>query len=102
MEDALCLAFPSTTEGFGLPPLEAMLLGCPAIVAPCGALPEVCGAAALYAGPDDAMAWVAAIRRLADEPDERSTFSQIARDHARQFTWRKAALQLVAELQRAE
>jgi glycosyltransferase involved in cell wall biosynthesis len=40
-ENALCLAFPSTTEGFGLPPLEAMLLGCPAIVAPRGALPEV-------------------------------------------------------------
>jgi glycosyltransferase involved in cell wall biosynthesis len=50
-EHALCLAFPSTTEGFGLPPLEAMRVGCPAIVSPCGALPEVCSDAALYAPP---------------------------------------------------
>ena len=52
MASALCFAMPSTTEGFGLPPLEAMYLGCPAVVAPCGALPEVCGAEALYAAPD--------------------------------------------------
>jgi len=101
MEGALCLAFPSTTEGFGLPPLEAMLLGCPAIVAPCGALPEVCGSAALYAAPDDATAWVSAVLRLADAPEERLALVQKGRDHAGQFTWRKAALTLVAELERA-
>ena len=38
MKDALCLGFPSTTEGFGLPPLEAMACGCPALVAPCAGL----------------------------------------------------------------
>ena len=101
MEGALCLAFPSTTEGFGLPPPEAMLLGCPAIVAPCGALPEVCGSAVLYAAPDDAMAWVLAVRRLADAPEERRAWAQKGRDHAGQFSWRKAALTLVAELERA-
>lgn len=101
MEGALCLAFPSTTEGFGLPPLEAMLLGCPAVVAPCGALPEVCGNAVRYVAPDDAMAWVSAIRELADNSVDRLALVQLGRDHARQFTWRKAALTLVAELQRA-
>ncbi len=68
-EGAICMAFPSTTEGFGLPPLEAMALGCPAIVAPRGALPEVCGEAALHADADDPDAWVRAIRGLADDPD---------------------------------
>ena len=38
-ENALCLAFPSRTEGFGLPPVEAMLCGCPSVVAPAGAIP---------------------------------------------------------------
>src|SRR5204862_6339082 len=44
--DALTL--PSLYEGFGLPPLEAMACGCPALVSRCGSLPEVCGDAALY------------------------------------------------------
>ncbi len=94
MENALCLAFPSTTEGFGLPPLEAMTLGCPAIVAPCGALPETCGLAALYVEPDDTAAWVAAIRDLAGSTAKRN--AQIARgiEHAASFTWRRAALKL--------
>jgi glycosyltransferase involved in cell wall biosynthesis len=34
MQDALCFAMPSRTEGFGLPPLETMLRGSPAIIAP--------------------------------------------------------------------
>src|SRR5881394_632896 len=43
LESALCVGCLSTTEGFGLPPLEGMVLGCPAIMAPCGALSEVGG-----------------------------------------------------------
>lgn len=54
---ACALAVPSLTEGFGLPPLEAMSVGCPVVVAPEGALPEVCGDAALYANARDAGAW---------------------------------------------
>lgn len=98
MEDALCLAFPSTTEGFGLPPLEAMLVGCPAIVAPCGALPEVCGDAVLYAAPDDACAWIDAIDRLSRSPDDRELLAVAGRLHAQKFSWRAAALQLAATL----
>ena len=90
-ENALCLAFPSTTEGFGLPPLEAMSCGCPAVVAPCGALPEVCGAAAVYASPSDASQWIEAIARLADEPSHRAERADAGRVHAQGFSWRKSA-----------
>jgi len=45
--NALCFAFPSLTEGFGLPALEAMALGCPVIASNCASMPEVCGSAAL-------------------------------------------------------
>lgn len=48
---ALCL--PSLYEGFGLPLLEAMRLGCPVLCSTAGALPEVAGGAALYFDPKD-------------------------------------------------
>ena len=98
MEQALCLAFPSTTEGFGLPPLEAMLLGCPAVVAPCGALPEVCGPAALAVAPDDAAAWAATLVALVTDGGQRAALAQRGRAHAARYTWRKAALTLAAAL----
>jgi glycosyltransferase involved in cell wall biosynthesis len=90
-EGALCLAFPSTTEGFGLPPLEAMSLGCPVIAAPCGALPEICGEAALYAPPDAPRAWAEAILRLAREPELRGAVRQAGLARAGRYRWRDSA-----------
>ncbi len=100
MEDALCLAFPSTTEGFGLPPLEAMILGCPAIIAPCGALPEVCGDAALTASPDKPAEWVSALAALKSDEGLWSRMSAAGRARASQFTWRASAMTLAALLAR--
>lgn len=90
---AEALLFPSRTEGFGLPPVEAMLCGCPVIAAPCGAVPEVCGDAARYADPDDPAAWRAA---LADLPRD----AHIAAGHARaaRYTWARAGRDLLAAL----
>jgi glycosyltransferase involved in cell wall biosynthesis len=96
MQDACAFACPSTTEGFGLPPLEAMLVGCPAIAAPCGALPEVCGDAALFAAPDDAKDWIDHIRHLADDPSFQSGVAEHGRRHAAAFTWDAAARKLAA------
>lgn len=99
-EQALCLAFPSTTEGFGLPPLEAMLLECPSIVAPCGALPEVCGDAALYAAPHDPAAWAESILALSADPALHRNMAEAGAAHAARFTWRKAAITLAGVLAR--
>jgi glycosyltransferase involved in cell wall biosynthesis len=52
-ENALCLAFPSKTEGFGIPPLEAMTKGCPVISSNAASLVEVGGDAVVYVDPDD-------------------------------------------------
>ncbi len=91
-ENALCLLFPSRYEGFGLPPLEAMWCGCPVLASRAGAVPEVCGEAALYfehAGP------AAALARLLDEPGlrERLRVAGAARAHA--YTWPAAARALL-------
>ena len=93
LESAAFMICPSTTEGFGLPPMEAMILGCPAIVSRAGALPEVCGDAALYAEVGDADGWRHAITTLwNDGPDP--TRRDRARHRAGEFTWRRAAERL--------
>lgn len=97
-EAALALAFPSTTEGFGLPPLEAMLVGCPAVVAPCGALPEVCDSAADFVPPHDDAAWAAALVRLAEAPALWASRSEQGRNHAATISWATAARKLASEL----
>lgn len=90
---ALCLAFPSTTEGFGLPALEAMALGCPVVAANVASMPEVCGDAALYAEPSDAQAWLAQIRRLAQESGLRQLLIEAGIAQARKFSWASSARQ---------
>jgi glycosyltransferase involved in cell wall biosynthesis len=95
LEQALCYLCPSTTEGFGLPALEAMTLGCPAVVAPCGALPEVCGDAALYADPHDPAAWAEAVTRLLLDPQARANLAGAGRLHASRFSWANAARALL-------
>lgn len=95
LQEAVALAFPSITEGFGLPPLEAMLLGCPAIAAPCGALPEVCGDAVLWADPNDAGQWARQIARMCDEDGLREDMRSRGRAHAAHFTWDRAARRLL-------
>ena len=95
LENALAFLCPSTTEGFGLPPLESMILGTPAIVAPRGALPEICGAAAIYASATDPEAWTERVLALSADPALRATYSRRGRAHAATFTWRRAALELL-------
>lgn len=97
-ERALCLTLPSRTEGFGLPPVEAMLLGCPAIVAPAGALPEVCRDAACYADVDSVDEWVAAILRFRTDGAFRAGKIALGRVRAADFSWNRAGTMLLREL----
>ena len=74
-EHALCLLFPSLTEGFGLPVLEAMALGCPVVSTDRASLPEICGSAALLAPPDQPALWLGHIRSLLESENLRADLS---------------------------
>jgi glycosyltransferase involved in cell wall biosynthesis len=85
---AACLVFPSLYEGFGLPPLEAMASGCPVAAANAGAIPEVCGDAAVLFDPGDAESIAAGVleaQARADELRERGLA------HTARFTWDASA-----------
>jgi glycosyltransferase involved in cell wall biosynthesis len=91
MERALCLVFPSWTEGFGLPIVEAMARGCPVISSDRASMPEVCGAAAMLASPADPDAWVRHIRAVHDSSGLRQDLVEKGRERARMFSWKNTA-----------
>jgi len=91
MDRALCLTFPSWTEGFGLPILEAMARGCPVISSDRASMPEVCGDAALMAPPDDPAVWVRNVRALLKSADLRQDLVGRGRERARLFSWAESA-----------
>ena len=83
--------FPSHFEGFGLPALEAMACGTPAILARATSLPEVGGDAAAYFEPGDDRELAETILRLLDDAGAREDLRSRGLERAREFTWTRAA-----------
>jgi glycosyltransferase involved in cell wall biosynthesis len=90
-ENAVCFVFPSLYEGFGLPPLEAMACGCPAVVSNAASLPEVCGNAVLYCNPLDPDDIATNIGALIADSALREDLRGRGAARAKRFTWRQAA-----------
>jgi len=88
---ALCFVFPSLHEGFGLPVLEAMSCGTPALVAAATSLPEVVGERGVTLDPNDPSVWVAAIERLATDPAWHAEQRAWALEQAARFSWERCA-----------
>ncbi len=95
------LVFPSLTEGFGLPPLEAMHAGCPVIASACGALAEVCGDAALTVDPLSVPEIAAAMARLADDAAEAARLRAAGHVQAARWRWAEAGRTLRAHVERS-
>ncbi|MGH2612627.1 MAG: glycosyltransferase family 4 protein [Rhabdochlamydiaceae bacterium] len=82
---------PSLYEGFGLPPLESMMMQCPTIVSKAASLPEVCQEASLYVDPYDVHDIAQKICELIENPTLRQTLVDKGLDHIKHFSWEKTA-----------
>jgi glycosyltransferase involved in cell wall biosynthesis len=95
---ALAFVFPSLYEGFGVPPLEAMLFNCPVIASTADAVRETCAEAAAYFDASDAnQLHQRMLERLATgaiSNDERN----IQRGRIEAFSWRTSAGRLLNHL----
>jgi len=94
IEGARAFLFPSATEGFGLPPMEAMILGTPAVVAPCGALPELVENAALFSDANSPDAWVSTMRSLLNSDELCREYGMAGMRQAGKFSWDSATRKL--------
>jgi glycosyltransferase involved in cell wall biosynthesis len=99
MNCAEVFAFPSSFEGFGLPPLEAMACGVPLVCSNATSLPEVVGEAGLLLPPDNVAAWTEALGRVLSDADLRAELRARGLARARLYSWETAARKTLAVYQ---
>ena len=87
--------FPSLYEGFGIPPLEAMVCGCPVIASNAAAIPEVCGNAVGYFDPTSVSSIQTALTRLIVDSNWREVLRAAGEVRARDFSWMDSGKQLL-------
>ena len=95
---ATVLAYPSLAEGFGLPPLEALTVGCPVVATEVGALPELIGDHVDLVPPNDADALTDALREATARP---TVVPEALVERISAMTWDRAAQEMVEIYRRA-
>jgi glycosyltransferase involved in cell wall biosynthesis len=92
LHGAAVLAYPSLEEGFGLPPLEALSIGCPVVASHVGALPELVGDHVELIPPGDDTALGEALQAAIEH---RATVPAELVDRLAAMTWERAADQMI-------
>jgi glycosyltransferase involved in cell wall biosynthesis len=88
---ATALVYPSLYEGFGIPVLEAMTVGCPVIAASTSSIPEVAGDAAELFDPAVPGALSIALERVVTDDDRRAELRLRGPRRAMAFSWDRCA-----------
>ena len=100
-ENCAAYVFPSLSEGFGLPGLEAMVHGAPVVSSNASCLPEVYGNAAHYFDPTDTQAMADAINEVLTNKDLRQSLVTAGHAQAAKFSWERMAKQTLQVYEQA-
>ncbi len=95
-ENCAAYVFPSLSEGFGLPGLEAMIHGAPVVSSNATCLPEIYGGAAHYFDPLDVTAMADAINEVLTDKDLRQNLVQTGTTQVQTYSWQRMAEQTLA------
>jgi glycosyltransferase involved in cell wall biosynthesis len=85
--------FPSLSEGFGLPGIEAMIHGAPVVSSSATCLPEVYGDATVYFDPNNTFDMASKISSVLSSAGLRGELIKKGRERAAKFSWQKMASQ---------
>lgn len=88
---AICFAYPSIAEGFGLPILEAAQCGCPSIISNILCFHEVAGDSVLYFDPHAVDDITEKMENVISDEDLRRDMCVKAKENLKRFSWRKMA-----------
>ena len=90
-ENTLSYVFPSLSEGFGLPSLEAMAQGAPVVSSDATCLPEINGKAAVYFNPKDVNDMAEKIESVISNKTLRKELVQRGYNQVNKYSWTKTA-----------
>lgn len=99
---AVAYVFPSLSEGFGLPLLEAQMAGLPVVASNAPPLPEIGGDGALYFNPHDVNEMARQVERISKDEALRRQLIERGNANTKRFSWDRTAQQTLAVYQRCQ
>ena len=101
MQHTKAYIYASLSEGFGLPPLEAMLYGAPVVSSNATCMPEVLGDAVHYFNPTDVHDMATKIAEVLDDPVLREELIEKGAKQVKKYSWKHMAEQTLVVFEKA-